>query len=116
MKENQNVKSSCHVFSDTWLTQEYPDKKLDMENFTLYCMDNLHNFHHCMVVSIHKSVSLQYIHNISDHNMEAMKVQTVCKGYILTIVGLYIQPQTSLSRIQALLGKILSNVPYKYMW
>ena len=87
-----------------------------MENFTLYHMENLHNFHHGMVVYIHKSVTLQYIHNISDNDMEAMKVQIVCKGYILTTVGLYIQPQTSLSRIQVFMRKILSNVPDKNMW
>ena len=56
MKGNQNVKSSRHVFGETWLTQQYPDEKLDMENFTLYHMDNLPNFHHGMVL---------YIHNVS---------------------------------------------------
>ena len=45
--------------------------------------------------------------------METMKVQIVCKGYIITIIGLHIQPQTSLSRIQAFMRKILSNVPVK---
>ena len=114
MKENQNVKiSHVMVFSETWLTQEYPDEMLDMENFTLYHMDNLHNVHHGMVVYIHKSVTLQYLPNISDYDMEAMKVQIICKGYVLTIVGLYIQQQTSLSRIQSFMGKILSNVPDK---
>ena len=48
--------------------------------------------------------------------MEAMKVQIVCKGYILTIVGRYIQLQTSLSRIQAFMRKILINIPDKKMW
>ena len=77
-------------FSETWLTQEYRNENPDMESFTLYGMENLHNLYHGMVVYIHKSVTLQYRHNISDHDMEAMKVQIVCKGYILTIVGLYI--------------------------
>ena len=45
--------------------------------------------------------------------MEAMKVQIVYKGYILTIVGIYIQPQTSDSGIQAFIRKIFSNVPDK---
>ena len=116
IKENQNMKSSHHVFSETWLTQEYPNEKFDMNNFTLYHMDNLYFVHHGMVVYIHKSVTLQYIHNISDHDMEAIKVQIVCKSYILTIVGLYLQPLTSLSRIQAFIRKILSNVPDKNMW
>ena len=74
MKENQNVKSLCHVFSEAWLTQEYNDEKLDMENVPLYHIDNLYNFHHDMMVYIHKSVTFQYIHNISEHDMEALKV------------------------------------------
>ena len=63
-RKPKHEKLTCGVFSGSWLTQECPDEKLDMENFTLYCLDNLHNFHHGMVVYIHKSVTLQCIHNI----------------------------------------------------
>ena len=78
MKGNQNVTSSHIVFfSETWLTQASPNDKLQMQIFSLHHMDNLHNSHHGMVVYIHKDIPVQCMHEISNCDMEAVKLETL---------------------------------------
>ena len=116
MKGNQNVTSSHTVFfSKTWLTHDYPNDKLQMHNFSLHCMDNLHKFHHGMTVYIHKDIPVQCMHKISNYDMDAIKLETLYNDNNLTIIGLYIQPQVPQSRIQTFMRTIFTGIPGKNM-
>ena len=116
MKGNQNVTSSHIVFfSETWLTQNYPNDKLQMQNFSLHCMKTLQNSHHGMIIYIHKDIPVQCMHKISNCDMEAIKLETLYNYNILTIIGLYIQPQVPQSRIQTFMRTIFTGIPDKNM-
>ena len=92
-------------FSETLLTQDYTSDKLQMQNFSSHCMDNLHNSHHGMTVYIHKDIPVQCMHKISNCDMEAIKLEALYNDNMLTIIGLYIQPQVPQSRLQTFLRK-----------
>ena len=88
MEGNQNV-TITHImfFSETWLTQDYPSDKLQMQDFSLHCMENLHNSHHGMILYIHKDIQVQCMHKISNCDMEAIKLENIYNDNILTIIG-----------------------------
>ena len=70
-------------------------------------MDNQHNSHHGVIVYIHKDIPVQCMHKISNCDMETIKLLTFYNDNILTIIGLYIQPQVPESRIQTFMRTIL---------
>ena len=112
------IVTSSHIvfFSEIWLTQDYPNDKLQMQNFSLHCIDNLHSSHHGMIVYIHKDIPVQCMHKISNCDLEAIKLETLYNDNILTIIGLNIQQQVPQSRIQTSMRKIFTSIPDKNMW